>query len=212
MYILHDIFEGSYPVTQTFGANPAYYGQFYIYGVKQKGHEAVDFGLPVGIKVLSPFDGKILRSGYQPDFPNYGQVVCIWDPVQKCAVWFCHLSEVSVQTGQTINQGQVIGKSGQTGNIFGPHLHFGLVETDSNGNRLHQYDGYGGFINPLGSQIKWALGTPPVDPYVVKFDQLKIAIDRLKTETDTLNSQTDKKAAYEATMEKVKKIAATGNL
>lgn len=216
MYTLADIIEGNYPISQTFGANPAYYGQFYIYGVKMLGHEAVDFATPVGIKCLAPFAGKVLRAGYQPDFSNYGITVCIWDPIQKCAVWFCHLSEWHVDVGQNVTKGQDIGKTGNTGNSIGPHLHFGIVETDANANRLHPYDGYGGFINPIGPKVKWVLGsgttTPPVDPYVAKFDQLKISIDRLQSETATLNAQADKKAAYTATMVKVKKISDTGSL
>lgn len=213
MYTLSDIFEGDYPVSQTFGANPSYYSQFYIYGIKQKSHEGVDFATPIGIKIISPFPGKILRVGQQNDFPLYGNVVVVWDPVQKCAVWFCHLSEIHVTVGQTVNIGQDLGKTGATGNVQGPHLHFGLVETDSNGNRLHQNDGYGGFINSLdSSKVKWVLGPPPIDPYVAKFDQLKIIIDRLQQETDVLNSQVDKKGAYDATITKINKIAATGSL
>lgn len=212
MYTLTDIFKGNYPVSQTFGARPDYYSQFYIYGVRQKGHEGVDFATPVGVDILAPFNGRILRVGYQPDFPGYGNVVVLWDPIQRCAVWFIHLSTYSVSVGQSILKGKVMGKTGNTGNSTGAHLHFGIVETDANGNRLHKYDGYGGFINPLGGAVQWVLGTPPIDEYVLRWDKLKISVDRLKSETDTLNSNPDKKAAYEATMAKIRKIADTGSL
>jgi len=212
MYTLGDIFEGDYPITQTFGANPSLYAGIYVYGVPLKGHDGVDFGTPIGIKIISPFNGKILRVGPQVDFSNYGNVVVVWDSIQKCAVWFCHLSETHVNVGQNVVKGQDLGKTGNTGYVIGPHLHFGLVETDANGNRLHQYDGWGGMINSIGPLVKWSLGSPPVDPYLLKFDQLKISIDRLKSETDVLNSQSDKKAAYTSTMTKIKKIYETGQL
>jgi murein DD-endopeptidase MepM/ murein hydrolase activator NlpD len=46
---------------------------------------------------------------------------------------FCHLSELNVQQGDTVTQGQVVGKSGGekgadgAGNSGGPHLHFTLL-------------------------------------------------------------------------------------
>lgn len=214
MYNLSDIFEGDYPITQTFGANPSYYGQFYIYGVKMKGHEGVDWGTPVGVKILAPFDGVVLRAGWQNDFPNYGHAVCLWDSVQRCAVWYAHLSEVYVGVGNAVKKGFVMGKTGNSGNSTGPHLHFGIVETDANGNRLNQYDGWGGFINPLGSKITWTLGKPVVDEWVKKLDKLKIAVDRVKAELDSqmTNKNLDRKALYEATIRKLREIVNTGSL
>ncbi len=213
MHILGDIFEGDYPISQYFGADPEYYGQFTIYGVKQKGHEGVDWATPVGAKIIAPFDGIVLRQDYQNDYRNYGKVVVLWDAKQKIAVWFAHLSEEYTNDKQSFKKGEVLGKTGITGNVSGPHLHFGIVETDQYGNRLNAYDGYGGFINPLDtSKIKWVLGQNAEDPYVAKFAQLKISIDRLKSETDILNANSDKKSAYDATMSKVKNIAATGSL
>ena len=214
MYNLSDIFEGDYPITQTYGANPSYYGQFYIYGVKMKGHEGIDWATPVGVKILAPFDGVVLRAGWQNDFPNYGNAVCLWDSVQKCAVWYAHLSEVHVAVGNNIKKGFVMGKTGNSGNSTGPHLHFGIVETDANGNRLHQYDGWGGFINPLGSNINWILGKPVVNEWVKKLDKLKIAIDRVKAELDSQmsNKDLDRKSLYEATIRKLREIVNTGSL
>ena len=217
--ILSDIFEGNYPVSQTFGANPAYYGQFYIYGVKQKGHEGVDFATPIGVNIKAPFDGRVLRVGYQTDFSNYGKVVVLWDSVQKCAVWFCHLSETNVAIGAQIKKGQIMGKTGSTGNVTGSHLHFCIVYTDANGNRLNAGDGYGGFFDCLDpNKVQWVLGggstQPSIDPYTKKLDDLKIAIDRLQHElaSDMTNPNANKQQLFNDTIAKVKKIADTGTL
>lgn len=176
MYTLSDIFKGNYPVTQPFGANPSYYGQFGL-----KGHEGIDWGTPTGTPITSPFSGIVLRQDYQTDYRNYGKVVVVWDPVQKCAVWFCHLSVEDVITGQKVNKGQVLGKTGATGNVTGPHLHFGLVETDAYGSRLNSNNEYVGFVNANNPNlVKWELAStsPPALTSDQKIDKIRGIIGR----------------------------------
>lgn len=157
-YTLSDIFKGNFPVSQKFGSNPSYYAQFGL-----KGHEGVDWATPTGTPVLAPFDGVILRNDYQPDYKNYGKVIVIWSPVQKCAIWFCHLSEEYVSNGQLVKNGTIIGKTGNTGNSTGPHLHVGFVETDAAGNRLNTNNGYIGFVDILNpSLVNWVIGNVPI--------------------------------------------------
>lgn len=177
-YILSDIFEGDYPISQYYGANPKYYSQFGL-----KGHEGIDWATPTGVKILAPFDGQILRDN--DDFKNnaYGNFVVLWDPKQKCAVWFCHLSENNISINTKVRKGDVLGKTGNSGNSSGPHLHINFVETDDKGNRQNMGNGYQGFLNILdpvlvgwksgGSQpqpIQVPTGTVPVES--AKFEEL----------------------------------------
>jgi murein DD-endopeptidase MepM/ murein hydrolase activator NlpD len=44
-----------------------------------------------------------------------------------------HMSSIAVSSGQTVNQGQVVGYVGSTGNSTGPHLHFEVRSSSSGG-------------------------------------------------------------------------------
>ncbi|MEZ5191498.1 MAG: VCBS repeat domain-containing M23 family metallopeptidase [Nocardioides sp.] len=57
------------------------------------------------------------------DNGGYGKWVMISHPNGESTI-YGHLSVVSVQAGQTVDQGTQIGQVGSTGNSTGPHLHF----------------------------------------------------------------------------------------
>jgi murein DD-endopeptidase MepM/ murein hydrolase activator NlpD len=150
-YNLSDIFIGDYRISQRYGANPLYYKRFGLWG-----HEGVDWATPVGVRVINPFNrGQILRAAWDS---AYGWHVVIWDPVQLCAVWYCHLSRIDVRVGQTIGRAVQVGLTGNTGNSSGPHLHVNFVETDRAANRLNRYNGYQGFLNILDPKlVSWTI-------------------------------------------------------
>lgn len=153
-YILGDIFEGNHPISQGFANNPSYYSQFGF-----AGHEGIDWAMPVGVKLFAPFDYKIVRDDDDPKSGAYGDYIVLWDPVQKCAVWFCHLSKDFKNFGDTGKKGDLIALSGNTGNTSGPHLHFNFCETDTNGARINTNNGFKGFLNALNpSLVEWQLG------------------------------------------------------
>lgn len=157
MYKLSDIFEGNYLISQKYGVNKAYYFKV-SGGTLKNGHEGVDWATPVGVKILAPFNGIILRDIEASVKNVYGGHIVVWDPVQKCAVWYCHLSSNTVVRGQTVKAGQVLGRTGNTGNTTGPHLHVNFCLTDAYANRLNVNNGSLGFLNILDPNlVQWKL-------------------------------------------------------
>jgi len=85
-------------------------------------HSGLDIVMPEGAPVKSAGKGIIAQTG------NYffnGKTVMI-DHGQGLISMYCHLSEISVTKGQSVQTGELIGKVGHTGRATGPHLHWGV--------------------------------------------------------------------------------------
>lgn len=91
-------------------------------------HRGVDFKTPVGTPVLATFDGVVTRKNW--NFRGNGNSIELQESGgQGRTAMFLHLSEVpsSLNGGRRIKKGEVIGKSGNTGHSFAPHLHYQLM-------------------------------------------------------------------------------------
>lgn len=86
------------------------------------GHKGVDIaGANInGQPVYAAAGGTVISASYHS---SWGNNVLI---DHGNGVWtrYAHLSSIGVSAGQTVSQGQYIGKVGSTGNSSGPHLHF----------------------------------------------------------------------------------------
>jgi len=87
-------------------------------------HQGIDLLAETGTPVLSSKSGRILYAGTENGYGNY-VVILHPDGFSTC---YAHLSQLSVVTGDWVEQGSVIGRSGKTGNAAKtkilPHLHF----------------------------------------------------------------------------------------
>lgn len=132
-------FPDPYRVTQWWGENPDFYRQFKYDGVRLRGHNGIDFGMPVGVPMLAVAEGTVRRTGFEPGgFGNFVLLNHRWGESL-----YAHLSQIQVKRGQQVAAGETIALSGNSGGSTGPHLHFGL--------RIHPYrrpDGWGGFCDP----------------------------------------------------------------
>jgi murein DD-endopeptidase MepM/ murein hydrolase activator NlpD len=93
-------------------------------------HSGTDIGAPSGTPVLAAFSGRVTTSSF---LGGYGLTVILDHAGDRAQTLYAHLSEVFVQPGETIEQGEVIGRVGSTGNSTGPHLHFEYREYTANG-------------------------------------------------------------------------------
>ena len=89
-------------------------------------HEGVDLAAPSGTPIRAAACGSVSFAGQQS---GYGNIVCITHTSQF-STCYAHMSRFATSQGARVQQGQVIGYVGCTGNCTGPHLHF---ETRING-------------------------------------------------------------------------------
>ena len=96
-------------------------------------HRALDFRAAVGTPVYAA-EGGTVETAYrwngkrtQGDTNSYGNMVKLRHATYKYGTLetlYAHLSKLCVTQGQQVQEGQLIGYSGDTGNCYGAHLHF----------------------------------------------------------------------------------------
>lgn len=84
-------------------------------------HEGLDIVNDVGTPVYAAGDGVVAMSGQSGG--GYGIVVVI-NHGYDFQTLYAHLSKVLVREGQRVRRGDLIAKSGKTGLVSGPHLHY----------------------------------------------------------------------------------------
>ncbi len=83
-------------------------------------HLGVDLRASSGTYVYAADGGKVIFAGYNG---SYGYLIKI-EHDNGDLTYYAHLSKIEVKKGSRVYKGQYIAKSGATGNVTGPHLHF----------------------------------------------------------------------------------------
>ncbi|MFH5879750.1 M23 family metallopeptidase [Arthrobacter sp. NA-172] len=129
----------------------AEYGNYQPYG-----HAGCDIACPVGTPVYAMRAGTVVWADWDVNLPggpsgysqrwyfyqSFGGRIILIQHDDGTFSDYCHLSEIGVTVGQSINEGDLIGKSGDSSGgrdgVLGPHLHTEyLVDTTyTTGNRL----------------------------------------------------------------------------
>lgn len=87
------------------------------------GHNGVDLGCPVGTPLRAAAAGTVIVASTGGWGGGYGNYIVIRHPNGTQTV-YGHLSRVGVNVGDTVDRGESIGATGNTGKSTGPHLHF----------------------------------------------------------------------------------------
>lgn len=109
---------------------------------------ALDFAIDAGMEVLAPLDGEVItvvdvhdKYGNTPGFAQYANYVQIKHEYGEISD-LIHLEKdsVVVKVGEKVKTGQLIGRTGLSGFITAPHLHWFVFKRDDS------EDGFSGLM------------------------------------------------------------------
>lgn len=86
-------------------------------------HSGLDLAVGRGTPIKASADGQVLATG---DYFFNGKTVFV-DHGQGLISMYCHLERIDVQAGDSLDQGQPLGRSGMSGRASGPHLHWSVI-------------------------------------------------------------------------------------
>lgn len=95
------------------------YGYSRLTGASTISHKGTDYRAAVGTPIYAMNSGRVV---FTRELRNYGKTIII-DHGLGLHTIYMHLSEIQVSFNQSVDKGQLIGKSGDTGYVLGPHLH-----------------------------------------------------------------------------------------
>jgi murein DD-endopeptidase MepM/ murein hydrolase activator NlpD len=100
------------------------------YGAKTNGksNDGINVAVPEGTPIKAAEDGVVAYSGNE--LKGYGNLVLVRHS-NGYVTAYAHASELLVKRGDTIKRGQVIAKSGQSGEVASPQLHFEIRKGSS---------------------------------------------------------------------------------
>lgn len=102
-------------------------------------HSGTDIAAPVGTPILAAADGTVaIANGTDPWGGSYGYYIKL-DHGEGIETLYAHCSAITVTTGQRVQQGEVIGYVGSTGNSTGNHLHFEVWENGRQTNTMNYF-------------------------------------------------------------------------
>ena len=85
-------------------------------------------------------NGRVVNTGSNKSAGKYVTVAYERSNNTKYEVTYCHLDEISVKKGETVHAGTSLGKSGNTGNSTGPHLHLAVKYQGAGDTELKNID------------------------------------------------------------------------
>ena len=94
-----------------------------IQGFKAGGNDGINIAVPEGTAVKAAEDGVVAYAG--SELKGYGNLVLVRHPNGFVSA-YANNGSLDVKRGDPVKRGQTIAKSGQSGNVSSPQLHFEL--------------------------------------------------------------------------------------
>jgi murein DD-endopeptidase MepM/ murein hydrolase activator NlpD len=94
-----------------------------IQAFKPGGNDGINIAVPEGTSVKAAESGVVAYAGNE--LKGYGNLILIRHPNGFVSA-YANTSHIEVKRGETVKRGQTIAKSGQSGNVASPQLHFEL--------------------------------------------------------------------------------------
>ncbi|HSR54495.1 MAG TPA: M23 family metallopeptidase [Acidobacteriota bacterium] len=117
------LWSGAFTAPVPGRVNPDSFGKRSVFNGKPRSpHSGADFSAPQGTPVKAPNSGTVVLAR---DLYFAGHTVII-DHGLGLYTFFAHLSKFEVEEGQMVKRGDVLGLSGSTGRVTGPHLHYSV--------------------------------------------------------------------------------------
>ena len=140
------------PITAKFGQKGPMWGA--------AGHNGTDYGVPDGSAVHAVADGKVSSTAVGSGPYSYGKYITL-DHGNGYQTRYAHLSMPNVYPGQEVKAGQIIGQSGHSGHVTGPHLHFEVVKNGASVDPSNFLANAGGSSSKKSSKVGVASTAAP---------------------------------------------------
>lgn len=128
-------------------------------------HRGVDYAVPTGTPVSAIADGEVVFAGRAG---GYGRRVVIRH-ADGSESTYSHLNDFDVSQGDRVRAGQSFARSGASGNVSGPHLHF---EVRRGGQFVNPTDALSGAPGRVGDAAPAFASETPRRPTVSEAEQL----------------------------------------
>lgn len=179
--------KGKYPITQRFN-DPCCRASYAQFGMS--GHNGIDVGTPTGVPLYAPISGTAQVLNDPGGFGNYVKI----SNSKFASVVVAHLSKFSIANNTQVVEGQTqIGLSGASGNVTGPHYHFGVKPVGYNNS-----NGFYGAVDPTPylTATPVAGGTAMFNADQVRFLASKAGINLTAAQV----TESTKKPAYDVAL------------
>ncbi|MGW6864121.1 peptidoglycan DD-metalloendopeptidase family protein [Streptomyces sp. NPDC054901] len=140
--------EGTYTVGTPYHQNGSSWSLGY--------HTGLDLPALSGTPIYAPADGKVIKVASSVSYGNETHL----EHANGVVTLYAHQTTVMVSQGATVKRGDQIGTVGNTGNSFGPHLHWEVRLPGVDNPFIQGQDNGPGMVDPKG----WMEGKVSANP------------------------------------------------